>query len=88
MGAVVGFGFRPCPAPIMLFAYLRPETRAVWWLCLILSAAVFGILYLFETVLGVPLFEGAGDPDDRGLADGGGLAEELGEGISMSRNLS
>jgi tetrahydromethanopterin S-methyltransferase subunit E len=58
VGAVVGFGFI-IAAPLMLFAYLRWRSRESWWLCLLLSAAVFGILYgLFETVLGVPLFEG------------------------------
>jgi tetrahydromethanopterin S-methyltransferase subunit E len=58
VGAVVGFGF-VIAAPIMLFAYLRWRSRESWWLCLLLSAAVFGVLYgLFETALGVPLFEG------------------------------
>ena len=58
VGAVVGFGF-VIAAPLMLFAYLRWRSRESWWLCLLLSAAVFGVLYgLFETALGVPLFEG------------------------------
>jgi tetrahydromethanopterin S-methyltransferase subunit E len=58
VGAVVGFGF-VLAAPLMLFAYLRWRSRESWWLCLLLSAAVFGVLYgLFETALGVPLFEG------------------------------
>jgi tetrahydromethanopterin S-methyltransferase subunit E len=58
VGAVVGFGF-VIAAPLMLCAYLRWRSRESWWLCLLLSAAVFGVLYgLFETALGVPLFEG------------------------------
>ena len=62
VGAVVGFGFR-LAAPIMLFAYLRWRSRESWWLSVLLSAAIFGILYgLFETVLGVPLFEGLVTP--------------------------
>jgi tetrahydromethanopterin S-methyltransferase subunit E len=58
VGAIVGFGF-VIAAPLMLFAYLRWRSRESWWLCLLLSAAIFGVLYgLFETALGVPLFEG------------------------------
>jgi tripartite tricarboxylate transporter TctB family protein len=58
VGAVVGFGF-VLAAPLMLFAYLRWRSRESWWLSLLLSAGVFGVLYgLFETALGVPLFEG------------------------------
>jgi len=46
-----------------LFAYLRWRSRESWWLCLLLSVAIFAILYgLFETVLGVPLFEGLVTP--------------------------
>jgi tetrahydromethanopterin S-methyltransferase subunit E len=62
VGAVVAFGF-VIAAPIMLFAYLRWRSRESWWLSLVLAAAVFGILYgLFETALGVPLFEGLVTP--------------------------
>ena len=60
--AVVAFGF-VIAAPVMLFAYLRWRSGESWWLCLLLSAAVLAILYgLFETVLGVPLFEGLVTP--------------------------
>jgi hypothetical protein len=56
--AIVGFGF-VIAAPVMLFAYLRLRSREPWWLCITLAAAVVGLLYgLFETALGVPLFEG------------------------------
>jgi hypothetical protein len=62
VGAVVAFGF-VLAAPVMLFAYLRWRSRESWWMCLLLSAAVFGVLYgLFETALGVPLFEGLVTP--------------------------
>jgi tetrahydromethanopterin S-methyltransferase subunit E len=62
VGAVVAFGF-VIAAPVMLLAYLRWRSRESWWLSLVLSAAVFGILYgLFETALGVPLFEGLVTP--------------------------
>jgi hypothetical protein len=62
VGAVVAFGF-VLAAPVMLFAYLRWRSRESWWLCLLLTAAVFGVLYgLFETALGVPLFEGLVTP--------------------------
>jgi hypothetical protein len=62
VGAVVAFGF-VLAAPVMLFAYLRWRSRESWWLSLVLTAAVFGILYgLFETALGVPLFEGLVTP--------------------------
>jgi tetrahydromethanopterin S-methyltransferase subunit E len=62
VGAVVAFGF-VIAAPVMLFAYLRWRSRESWWLSLVLAAAVFGILYgLFETALGVPLFEGLVTP--------------------------
>jgi len=62
VGVIVAFGF-VIAAPIMLFAYLRWRSRESWWLSLILAAAVFGILYgLFETALGVPLFEGLVTP--------------------------
>jgi hypothetical protein len=60
--AVVAFGF-VIAAPVMLFAYLRWRSAEAWWLCLLLPAAVLAILYgLFETVLGVPLFEGLVTP--------------------------
>jgi hypothetical protein len=60
--AVVAFGF-VIAAPLMLFGYLRWRSGESWWLCLLLSAAVLAILYgLFETVLGVPLFEGLVTP--------------------------
>ena len=56
--AIVAFGF-VIAAPVMLFAYLRLRSREPWWLCIALAAAVVGLLYgLFETALGVPLFEG------------------------------
>jgi hypothetical protein len=56
--AIVAFGF-VLAAPVMLFAYLRLRSREPWWLCITLSASVWALLYgLFETVLGVPLFEG------------------------------
>jgi hypothetical protein len=62
VGAVVAFGF-VLAAPVMLFAYLRWWSRESWWMCLLLTAAVFGVLYgLFETALGVPLFEGLVTP--------------------------
>jgi hypothetical protein len=62
VGAVVAFGF-VLAAPVMLFAYLRWRSRESWWMCVLLSAAVFGVLYgLFETALGVPLFEGLVTP--------------------------
>jgi len=62
VGAVVAFGF-VLAAPVMLFAYLRWRSRESWWMCLLLTAAVFGVLYgLFETALGVPLFEGLVTP--------------------------
>ncbi len=62
VGAVVAFGF-VLAAPVMLFAYLRWRSRESWWMCLLLAAAVFGVLYgLFETALGVPLFEGLVTP--------------------------
>jgi hypothetical protein len=60
--AVVAFGF-VIAAPVMLFAYLRWRSKESWWLCLLLPAVVLAILYgLFETVLGVPLFEGLATP--------------------------
>jgi uncharacterized integral membrane protein len=60
--AVVAFGF-VIAAPAMLFAYLRWRSGEPWWLCLLLAVAVLAILYgLFETVLGVPLFEGLVTP--------------------------
>ena len=56
--AIVAFGF-VIAAPVMLFAYLRLRSREPWWLSITLAAAVVGLLYgLFETALGVPLFEG------------------------------
>ncbi|HMA50081.1 MAG TPA: tripartite tricarboxylate transporter TctB family protein [Magnetospirillaceae bacterium] len=56
--AVIAFGFLPA-APLMLLAYLRLRSKESWKLSLILSAAVFVLLYgLFQRVLGVPLFEG------------------------------
>lgn len=56
--AVVAFGF-VLAAPVMLFTYLRLRSREPWWLCIVLSLGVLGLLYgLFEVVLGVPLFEG------------------------------
>jgi hypothetical protein len=62
VGAVVAFGF-VLAAPLMLCAYLRWRSRESWWMCLLLCAAVFGVLYgLFETALGVPLFEGLVTP--------------------------
>jgi hypothetical protein len=62
VAAVVAFGF-VLAAPLMLFVYLRWRSREAWWLCLLLAAVMFGILYgLFETVLGVPLFEGLVTP--------------------------
>jgi hypothetical protein len=60
--AVVAFGF-VIAAPVMLFTYLRWRSGEAWWLCLLLAVAVLAILYgLFETVLGVPLFEGLVTP--------------------------
>jgi hypothetical protein len=62
VGAVVAFGF-VIAAPVMLFAYLRWRSRESWWLSALLSVAVLAILYgLFETALGVPLFEGLATP--------------------------
>jgi Tripartite tricarboxylate transporter TctB family len=60
--AVTAFGFVPA-APVMLFVYLRFRSRESWWLCLLLSLAVLGLLYgVFQTALGVPLFEGLVTP--------------------------
>ena len=60
--AVVAFGF-VIAAPLMLFAYLRWRSAESWWLSLLLPVVVLAILYgLFETVLGVPLFEGLVTP--------------------------
>jgi uncharacterized membrane protein YadS len=60
--AVTAFGFVPA-APVMLFVYLRFRSRESWWLCLLLSLAVLGLLYgVFQTALGVPLFEGLATP--------------------------
>jgi hypothetical protein len=60
--AVVAFGF-VIAAPVMLFAYLRWRSAESWWLSLLLPAAVLAILYgLFETALGVALFEGLATP--------------------------
>ena len=62
VGAVVAFGF-VIAAPVMLFAYLRWRSRESWRLSALLSLAVFAILYgLFETALGVSLFEGLATP--------------------------
>ena len=62
VAAIVAFGF-VLAAPVMLFVYLRWRSRESWWLCLLLSVAIWAILYgLFETVLGVPLFEGLVTP--------------------------
>jgi Tripartite tricarboxylate transporter TctB family len=56
--AIVALGF-VIAAPVMLFAYLRLRSREPWWLCVTLAAAVVGLLYgVFETALGVQLFEG------------------------------
>ena len=60
--AVTAFGF-VLAAPIMLFVYLRFRSRESWWLCLLLSLAVLGLLYgVFQIALGVPLFEGLATP--------------------------
>ena len=56
--AITAFGF-VLAAPVMLFVYLRFRSRESWWLCLLLSLGVLGLLYgVFQTALGVPLFEG------------------------------
>ena len=60
--AVTAFGF-VIAAPIMLFVYLRFRSRESWWLSLLLSLAVMGLLYgVFQIALGVPLFEGLATP--------------------------
>jgi hypothetical protein len=60
--AVTAFGF-VMAAPVMLFVYLRFRSRESWWLCLLLSLAVLVLLYgVFQTALGVPLFEGLATP--------------------------
>jgi hypothetical protein len=62
VGAVVAFGF-VIAAPVMLFIYLRFRSRETWWLSLILSAVVLGLLYgMFQKALGVTLFEGLVTP--------------------------
>jgi hypothetical protein len=60
--AITAFGF-VMAAPVMLFVYLRFRSRESWWLCLLLSLAVLALLYgVFQTALGVPLFEGLATP--------------------------
>jgi hypothetical protein len=60
--AVTAFGF-VLAAPVMLFAYLKVRSRESWWLSLLLSLAVLGLLYgVFQTALGVPLFDGLVTP--------------------------
>jgi hypothetical protein len=60
--AVTAFGF-VLAAPVMLFAYLKFRSRESWWLSLLLSLAVLGLLYgVFQTALGVPLFDGLVTP--------------------------
>jgi hypothetical protein len=60
--AVTAFGF-VIAAPIMLLVYLRFRSRESWWLSLLLSLAVLGLLYgVFQIALGVPLFEGLATP--------------------------
>jgi hypothetical protein len=60
--AITAFGF-VLAAPVMLFVYLRFRSREPWWLCLLLSLAVLALLYgVFQTALGVPLFEGLATP--------------------------
>jgi uncharacterized integral membrane protein len=60
--AVTAFGF-VLAAPVMLFVYLRFRSRESWWLSALLSLAVLGLLYgVFQTALGVPLFEGLATP--------------------------
>src|ERR1700691_4612212 len=56
--AVTAFGF-VLAAPVMLFAYLKFRSGQSGWLSLLLSLAVLGLLYgVFQTALGVPLFDG------------------------------
>ena len=62
VAAVVAFGF-VVAAPVMLFVYLRFRSRESWWLSLLLSAVVAGLLYgMFQKALGVTLFEGLVTP--------------------------
>lgn len=62
VAAVVAFGF-VIAAPVMLFVYLRFRSRESWWLSLLLSAVVLGLLYgMFQRALGVSLFEGLVTP--------------------------
>lgn len=71
--AVVAFGFVPA-APVMLFVYLKFRSRESWWLSLLLSLAVLGLLYgVFQMALGVSLFEGLATPRIKDwLMPGGG----------------
>src|ERR1700719_2125786 len=60
--AITAFGF-VLAAPVMLFVYLKFRSRESWWLSLLLSLAVLGLLYgVFQVALGVPLFEGLATP--------------------------
>jgi hypothetical protein len=60
--AITAFGF-VLAAPVILFVYLRFRSRESWWLCLLLSLGVLALLYgVFQTALGVPLFEGLATP--------------------------
>jgi Tripartite tricarboxylate transporter TctB family len=60
--AVTAFGF-VLAAPVMLLVYLKFRSRESWWLSLLLSLAVLGLLYgVFQVALGVPLFEGLATP--------------------------
>jgi hypothetical protein len=56
--AIIAFGFL-WAAPPMLFIYLRFRSGESWRLSILLAVVVWGLFYgLFETVLGVTLFEG------------------------------
>jgi hypothetical protein len=55
---IIAFGFLRAVPP-MLFIYLRFRSGESWWLSILLAVVVWGLFYgLFETVLGVTLFDG------------------------------
>lgn len=56
--AIIAFGF-VYAAPPMLLLYLRLRAHETWRLSLLISLGVFAVLTgLFQTMLGVDLFEG------------------------------
>jgi len=52
--AIVLLGF-PIAVPLFVFLYLRLQGREPWWICIAMTAAIWGIFYgLFDTLLHLP----------------------------------